>query len=169
MKARTLLAVVAAALALVAPARADEGLGVNTQLIGAVASTCDSINAHGRSSLGGESCGAWCGYSGGTNATGGWDYEFSGAIVGVSATQSPPELADLKCTLMSPAQGLPGERPTLSASCEIALGSAASECWSGVVGWPARPVVLCVDGYVIFGPMPVLTKTVIHSCKASSL
>lgn len=107
-----------------------------------------------------------CTYTAQPNLDGTRSYAFDGVATSVSTSAAQPELTDVKCTLTSPAQGLPGERPTLSASCEIALSGSVSTCedTTDARAWPARPAVLCIDGYAIFGPVPVLSKSLIHVC-----
>lgn len=147
MRVRTFLALAATVAAFAIPAHADEGLGSNTQTAGYVAVTGDVM--------------ALCFYVGEAAVSGGLNYQLGGIIL-PGATSRQPMLTDVSCTLTSPARGLPSDAP-MSASCE----TTALPCVANASGWPTRPVVLCIDGYVMFGPTPVVTES-FHACKTST-
>ena len=169
MSVRHLLAAAAVALSFAVPAHAEEGLGVNTQFAGVIVSQSEALVGPSASSIAAELVVAMCSYTGQTTPTGTMQYQYAGEAVAISTSQSQPELTVVKCTLTSPAQGLPGEQPTLSTSFEAACPLAACVAAGTVTGWPVRPVESCVDGYAIYGPTPVKTVFVIHACKSSTL
>ena len=169
VRARGLLAALAAfAVCVPAHAGGDEGIGVNTRFAGSVAGTSWEISAevfvHTDERVTGE-----CTYTGQTTTDGLMQYEFAGTAHATSTSTSQPEVTDVTCTLTSPAQGLPGELPTQTASFEVLCPLGNCGTASTVTGWPVRPVVVCVDGYALFGPTPVLRRDITHACKTSTI
>jgi hypothetical protein len=157
------------ALCCAVPAHAEEGAGLATQFAGDIFSTSEALVGGSANSVGAEQVAGQCTYTGQTTLTGSMQYQYAGETAASSTSQSQPELTVTKCTLWSYAQGLPGEMPTQSTSFEAACPGAVCVSAGMVTGWPVRPVVVCVDGYTIFGPTPVKTVNVIHACKASTL
>ena len=169
MSVRKIVIAATIALACAAPAHAEEGAGVNTQFAGDIASTTASLTGPNTNSIGAENVAGQCTYTGQTTLTGQMQYQYAGEAAASSTSVSQPEVTDVKCTLISPAQGLPGEMPTLSTSFEALCPLAACVSAGTVSGWPVRPVIVCVDGYSLFGPTPVVRKDVPHACKTSTL
>lgn len=171
MSIRKTLAVLAVVMTTVVPAQADEGLGVATQFAGSIVSSSEALLPGSSDSLGSEQVTGQCTYAGQTTLTGGqMQYEYGGEAVATSTSLSQPELTVIKCTLISPKQGLPGEQDTLTASFgDVACPGGACASAGLVVGWPVRPVKVCISGYAIFGPTPVVTKTIAPACKTSTL
>ena len=170
MSIRKTLAVLAVVVTTVVPAQADEGLGVATQFAGSIVSSSEALPAGSSDSLGSEQVTGQCTYAGQTTLTGGqMQYEYGGEAVATSTSVSQPELTVVKCTLISAAQGLPGEQGTLTDSFEVACPGPACATAKVVGGWPVRPVKVCVSGYAIFGPAPVVTKNITPACKTSTL
>lgn len=166
------VAVLLTTLTLAAPASADDEIGVNTEFGGFVFSSSGGIPPNSLSLdvyVVTKGVVGSCHYVGVTNVSGGINYTFFGQAHSWSADVNQPELTDIKCTLISPAQGLPGEPATLTASCEAALPGPVAACVGTATNWPLRPVKICVDGYAIFGPFPVETRYITHRCKSASL
>ena len=166
---RRALAVTVVALSLAIPAHADEGLGVSTQLAGVVVSTSEALVGPSANGIGAEQVAGQCTYTGQTTPNGRMQYQYGGEAVASSTSPSQPQLTDVKCTLTSPAQGVPGELPTQTTSFEAACPLVACVSAGIVTGWPVRPVQVCIDGYAIFGPTPVRTASIIHACKTSTI
>ena len=170
MSVRTSLVVAASALAAVAftlPAQADEGVGFGTRFGGQITSSSEDFTPDSEGTIGGEFVAGRCTYSGQTSPTGATtQYEFGGEAVSSSTSQSQPELTAIQCRLVSEAQGIPGERPTLTAdSPSVACpGLACATGGTPVLGWPVRPVKICITGFAVFGPTPVVQKYIIPAC-----
>ena len=80
----------------------------------------------------------------------GMKYAFSGTAV-ATATLYSYASTFITCTLVSPARGLPGEQPTLTARVEARCsGVTCSTAVAGVSDWPVRPVMICVSGSAWF-------------------
>ena len=169
MSVRKILAVAAVAMSFAVPAHAEEGLGVNTQFAGDIVSSSEALIGASGASVGAEQVAGQCTYTGQTTLTGTMQYQYAGEAVASSTSQSQPLLTVTKCTLTSPAQGLPGEQATQTTSFEAACPLMACASAGTVTGWPVRPVEVCIDGYTIFGPTPVKTVQIIHACKTSTL
>jgi hypothetical protein len=159
---RRTVAVAALVLSFAVPARAEEGLGVATQLAG-VTSASDSALATAQQVLGA------CWYLGQTTVSGLMDFRYGGSAVATSAGIAQPQITDVKCTLISPAQGVPGEEPTRTASFDAACPLGSCTANATVAGWPVRVTVICVDGSAVFGPVPAKTVSIVHACRTSSL
>ena len=167
MSVRHLLAAAAVALSFAPAAHADEVIGIRTRYFGITVGSSEQIGPGIH--IEGEQVTGACSYTGQTMLDGTLQFEYAGEAIATSATQSQPELTDVMCTLTSPAQGLPGEEPTRTASFEVACPLYACATASAVTGWPVRPVQVCVDGWSIFGPTPVKTVQIIHACKTSTI
>jgi len=169
MSPRKVVAAAVVALAYAAPAYADDyHAGVSFDYVGTVfsASADVTVDVH---TPGNQNVGAHCTFYGQTGLNGGFDFQYAGEAVSTSTSVIQPMLTDVKCTLISPAQGLPDEQPTLTASFEVACPLYACATASTVSTWPQRPVIVCVDGYGIFGPTPVVRKDVVHQCVDKTL
>jgi hypothetical protein len=140
----------------------------NTEYEGMVASTSDQVFGSRSASVSAEQVAGLCSYTGQPTVSGGVQYQLSGSAAASSTSQAQPEFTDVKCTLTSPAQGLPGEMPTQTTSFETACPLSACASATTVSGWPPRPVVVCVDGYAIFGPTPVIGRDIRHACVTSA-
>ena len=189
MSVRKSLVVAASALAAVAfamPAHAEEGIGVSTTFAGLIISMSEDLTPNSENTVGAEQVAGWCRVTGQTSLNGAtMRYEFGGEAVASSTSQSQPEVTSIQCELISPAQGIPGERPTLSAKSPSAAcpgpvcntGSVETHCpgpvcVSGdvvVSGWPVRPVKACITGFAVFGPTPVVQADIIPACSVSTL
>jgi hypothetical protein len=90
-------------------------------------------------------------------------YQLGGVIASSSTSQSPEFIA-IRCALISPAQGLPGERPTLTAEFEAECPGSMCAGANTVTDWPVRPVVICISGYARFGPVPFVEKYIQPAC-----
>ena len=175
MSVRKSLVIAASALAAVAfamPAQAEEGVGVSTTFAGEIISMSEDINPTSENTIGDEQVAGRCTFTGQTSLSGAtMQYEFAGEAVATSTSQSQPEVTAIKCTLVSPAQGIPGERPTLTFdSPDIACPGFA--CATGQVqisGWPVRPVKACITGFAVFGPTPVVQRDIIPACSTSTI
>jgi hypothetical protein len=163
MSVRTFVVTLAVAASFAAHAPAD-GVGVNTQSEGFVFSSSETLLPLGMVTVSAEQVSGVCSFTGQTTLTGQRQYHFGGQAVASSASQSQPELTVVKCTLISPAQGLPGERPTLVAEFEIGCPGPVCVTASTVTNWPVRPVVICISGYARFGPMPSVEKSIQPDC-----
>jgi hypothetical protein len=170
MSIRKIVLVAAVALSLAAPANAEEGLGVNTQFAGNIISSSEALLPEGtRRTPGAEQVSGQCTYTGQTTVSGQMQFQFGGEAAASSTSQSQPELTVVKCTLVSPAQGLPGERPTLTAEFEVGCPGPVCATASTVTNWPVRPVVVCISGKAAFGPVPFVEKSIQPACKTSTL
>lgn len=169
MSLRRVVVAAVAVLAIAAPAYADDyHLGLSADYVGTVLSASVDVTVD-VSLPGRQSVGAQCTFYGQTGLHGGFDFQYAGEAVSNSTSVIQPMLTDVKCTLTSPTQGLPGEEPEQSASFEVACPLYACATASAVSTWPQRPVVVCVDGYAIFGPTPVVRKDVVHQCVTKTL
>ena len=153
-----------AAAAFAMPAHAANGIGVSTTFGGQVISTSEP---------GGEEFVAGrCTTSGQTSLTGAtMQYEYGGEAVATSTSQSQPEVVAIQCTLVSPPQGIPGERPTLTATTP-SVACPGAVCATGsvpVTGWPVRPVQICITGFAVFGPTPVVQTHIRPACSTSTI
>lgn len=168
MSIRRIIAVTAVALTFAVPAHAEEGIGVNAQFAGSIFSSSEDPAQRG--APGAEQVNGECYYYGQLNRQGLMTFEFGGQAVATSTSQSQPELTALECTITSPAQGLPGERPTLSISTGL-IGCPGPVCAIGgtVDNWPVRPVVVCISGYAEFGPFPLVRANIRVGCKTKPL
>ena len=148
-----------AALAFAMPAEAEEGFGVTSAFAGMISSTS---GAAAEEFLAGR-----CSYTGQPSLTGAnMQYEFGGEAASSSTSQSQPEVTAIQCRLVSPAQGIPGERPTLTADTP-SVACPGAVCATGgvpVSGWPVRPVGICITGFAVFGPTPVVQKDIVPRC-----
>jgi hypothetical protein len=168
MSLRHILATAAVALSFAVPAHADEPIGIATQFGGVVVSSSEvTVDIHVDGDV--EAVSGACTYAGQTTPDGLMQYEYGGWAASSSTSLSQPELTDVQCSLSSPAQGLPGELPTQTVSFEVACPLYTCATASLVPAWPVRPVVVCVDGYTVFGPTPVKTVSIIHACKTSTV
>lgn len=170
MSVRKVIAAVAVVASFAVPAYAEEGIGVNVQFAGSVFSSSEDVTARNKNNPGAEQVNGECYYYGHLTPQGAMQYEFGGQAVATSTSQSQPELVVLECTLVSPAQGLAGERPTLTVKAgPIGCPGAACVIGGTVAGWPVRPVYVCIDGSATFGPFPVVEKQIKHACKSQPL
>lgn len=110
-----------------------------------------------------------CTYAGFTHPSGGAEYVFGGTATGTAAGGSPPALVAMTCTLVSPAQGIPGEQPELRASTTCHPGPVCSVPPGTAGPWPLRPVLICVSGSVAFGPADPVVEEIPATCTAAPL
>ena len=112
-----------------------------------------------------------CGYVGVTTLTGQIQYTFGGEARARSTdpTTIQPIGTRAICTLISPAQGLPGELPTISQTTETRMsGAVAVTPLAQTSPWPLRPVRICVSGDAQYGPVPA-ERTLGMACTTSSI
>ena len=175
MSVRTSHVAAASALAAAAfaiPAQAEEGVGFGTTFAGAIFSMSEDLTPNSESTIGEEYVAGDCNVNGERRHDGsGMSYTFGGEAVATSTSQSQPEVTAVKCTLISPAQGIPGERPTLTReSLDVACpGAACSTGYLGFSGWPIRPVKICITGFAVFGPTPAVQKNIIPACSTNTI
>lgn len=108
-----------------------------------------------------------CTYAGAT-VSGGMQFVFGGAATAITGDPAQPQTV-IYCSLVSEAQGLPGELPTLVASFTNSCpgGSCAGVGTSEV--WPMRPVEICVAAFASpIGEAPA-PAAVEQTCQAAAL
>lgn len=154
-----------AALAFALPAHADEGLGVRTQF-GSITSSSDGLTTLPTTP---EWVAGLCHYIGTANLSGSLDFQYGGEALAGSTTTNQPLITSITCTLTSPSLGLPGEVPTKTSSWRVnCLVGGPCVGATSVSAWPARPVLICVDGYAYFGGTAG-TIDIVHACKGATL
>jgi hypothetical protein len=159
--ARTALSALLLTGPVAAPAAAEVHTGATTLIAGAVVASDVDERA--------EAITGTCAYTGQMTASGQLQYQLTGVAVATSNSQSQPELTVIGCRLISPAQGLPGEQPTLTSEFEIGCPGAVCATVRTVVGWPARPMVVCVFGQAYFGPFPLVQRWLQQTCSTMSV
>ena len=142
---KALLAAATIGLALATPAGADSGILDGVDL--------ESSDIVGK-----------CTYNGRTDSGNALQFVFGGAAVVAVTNTTPPDVLAVTCDLISPAQDIPGEEPTLRASLTCQPGPGACVTSPGLAGpWPMRPVLICISGYTITGsavtPLPGACNT----------
>jgi hypothetical protein len=121
------------------------------------------------SAAGSESVAGWCTFTGSTTPDGLMQYAYGGRAVATSTSARPPEETVLTCTIESPAQGLPGEAPTLTRSITVAGVGPTAAAADTTPAWPVRPVRVCVSGYAVFDPVMPVQVPIDEQCRASTV
>ena len=141
---------------LAVPAGADVTVGVHAQVAGQVVSATVTVPpALPTFVMSGK-----CAYVGVTTIDGKIQFVFGGETTSYSAVPTSIQSVATRatCTIVSPAQGLPGEMGTLTMSIDIRAAGPAAATPPGVTdAWPLRPVRICVSGDAHFGPIPAET------------
>jgi hypothetical protein len=121
------------------------------------------------SAAGADDVAGWCTFTGTTTPDGLLQFAYGGHAVATSTSGLPPTQTVLTCTIESPAQGLPGESPTLTHSVTAGSPGAAVAVAETTPPWPVRPVRVCASGYAIFGPVDPLEVAMAEECRWATL
>lgn len=122
-----------------------------------------------RADAGSEDVAGWCTFTGTTTPTGELQFAYGGRAVASSTGARVPDTTVVTCTLESPAQGLPGEQPTLTQSITVASPGATAAAADTTPPWPVRPVRVCVSGYAVFDPVTPVQVDIAEQCRSSTL
>lgn len=112
----------------------------------------------------------WCAYTGTMTADGRLAIAYGGYTVANAAADGlPPAQTVVTCSVESPAQGLPGEEPTLRETVTVGMPGATAVAAATTPPWPLRPVRVCVSGRAVFGVLPPRTASLAETCRWESL